>query len=95
MLSDQAASMLAKLCSHGPVLYIGLLMAIDPASVGRLSDMVIRVMHQFQHQVRGFPWQQRFYEPGAVNLSKAWRIAIRFTGLTLAAYAFLSIAAAG
>jgi hypothetical protein len=92
-MASDLVSVLIKLCSHGPVLYIGLLLAINPASVGRLAEMVMYAMHNFHRELRGFPWQQRLLGPEAVRVSKAWRIAIRVTGLTLAAYAFLSIAA--
>jgi len=93
VLPDQLPSVLMKLFSYGPVLYLGLLLAIDPAKVGRLAEMVIHAENTFQHQLRGIPWQHRWHGPEEVNVSKAWRVAIRFTGLTLAAHAFLSIAA--
>jgi hypothetical protein len=93
MVLDQAAHILVKLCSCGPLLFIGLLMAIDPASIARLSGMVAHALQNFEHGLRGFPWQERLRESDEAEVSKAGRIALRFTGLALAACAILYLAA--
>jgi hypothetical protein len=89
MVLDQAANMLVKLCSCGPLLYVGVLLAIDPASVVRLSGMVARGLHQLGHGLRGFPWPQGGRELEEPGVSAAWRLAVRFIGLALAACAVL------
>jgi hypothetical protein len=93
MVLDQAARILVRLCSCGPLLFIGLLMAIDPASVARLSEMLVRGRHNFGHGLRGFSWQERLCEPEEAKVSKAERIALRLAGLVLTACAVLYLAA--
>jgi len=93
MVLDQAAAILHRLCSCGPLLCIGLLMTIDPVGVARLPGMLIRGLHNFEHGLRGFPWQERLREPEEAKVSKAGRVALRFTGLVLAACAVLYLAA--
>ena len=94
MVLDQAAAILQRLCVCGPLLFIGLLMAIDPASIARLSEMVARALHNFEHGLRGFPWQERLHEPEASSVSVAWRITLRLIGFVLVACAILFLAAA-
>ena len=94
MPPDQAALILAKLCSFGPLLYIGLMLAIDPASILRLSRMTVHALHNFKHAWRGFPLQGWLREPELADLSKMGRIGVRLTGVILAACAVLSIAVA-
>ena len=92
MVLDQAAAILGRLCVCGPLLYIGLLMAIDPASIVRLSEMVARALHNFEHGLRGFPWREHFQEFEQAKISEAWRIGVRLIGLVLAACAILFLA---
>jgi hypothetical protein len=91
---NQAAAILQKLCVCGPLLFIGLLMAIDPASVFRLSGAVARALHRFEHGLRGFPWQEHVREIEEDNVSEAWRIALGLIGFVLVACAILFLAAA-
>ena len=94
MVLDQAAATLGKLCVCGPLLYVGLLLAIDPASVFRLSGAVARALHNFEHGLRGFPCQKHVREIEEANVSAAWRIALRLIGFVLVACAILFLAAA-
>jgi hypothetical protein len=70
MAFAQAATILVKLCFFGPVLYLGLLMAIDPASTARLLETFIRGMHNFEHALRRFPWQEPLRERKQADVSE-------------------------
>ena len=88
---DHVATFLIKLVFWGPVLYVALLMTIDPARVVRLTGMLIRRLNNFEHRLLGFHWQERVREPEEANASKGSRIGVRFIGLGLAAWALLSL----
>jgi hypothetical protein len=88
---DHVATFLIKLVFWGPVLYVALLMTIDPARVVRLPGMLIRGLNNFEHRLLGFHWQERLREPEEANASKRTRIGLRFSGLLLAAWALLSL----
>ncbi|MGA2737848.1 MAG: hypothetical protein ABSG65_10410 [Bryobacteraceae bacterium] len=94
MILDQAAAILGRLCVCGPLLYIGLLMAIDPVSIVRLSERLARGLRNIEHGMREFPLMEQFREPAEATISEAWRIASRLIGLALAACAILFLAAA-
>jgi hypothetical protein len=94
MIWDQAAAILGRLCVCGPLLCVGLLLAIDPASVFRLSGMLAHALQTFEHGLRGFPWLHHFREPEEAKISAAWRIALRLIGFVLVACAILFLAAA-
>jgi hypothetical protein len=89
MVLDQAAAILGRLCVCGPLLYVGLLMAIDPASVVRLSGMLARALRNLEHGLRGFAWLPHFGEPEEAEISAAWRIALRLIGFGLVTVAIL------
>jgi hypothetical protein len=66
-------------------------MTIDLARVVGLPGMLIRGLNNFEHRLLGFYWQERLREPEEANASKGSRIALRFSGVGLAAWALLSL----
>jgi hypothetical protein len=94
MLSDQAATLFARFCFCGPLLYIGLLMVIDPASFVRFAEMLSGVLRTFEQRFRGIQWGP-FSEPASFRVSSRTRKGVRFAGLVLTLYAFLLLAGLG
>lgn len=92
MFSHPAAALATRLYSAAPLLYIGLLMAIDPDSITKLSRMVQHGLHRFAHQLRGYFGQQLFTEHELSDLSRPGRIVTRLAGAALAGCAILYIA---
>jgi len=94
MLSDQAATLFARFCFCGPLLYIGLLMAIDPASFVRVAETLSRELRTFEHRIRGLQWGP-FLEPQSIHVSPRARKGVRFAGLVLSLFAVLLLAGFG
>jgi hypothetical protein len=88
---DDAATFFVRLCLCGPLLYIGLAIAIDPASLGRWAEALARELRTFEQRLKGVQWQEPLPEPGLVHCSPTVRNAVRFAGLVLIAFAFLHL----
>ena len=91
MVLDSAGTIFVRLCFSGPLLYIGLLMVIDPASFVTSLQTLACVLRTFEHRFHGFQWQERLSEPDSVQVSPGARKAVRFAGLALAAIALLGV----
>lgn len=91
MAPDHAATFLVRLCLAGPLLYIGLVMTIDPASLGRSAEALAHALRTFEQRLNGVQWQEPLRESGPVHLSPTVRNAVRFAGLVLTAFAFLHL----
>jgi hypothetical protein len=89
---DGARELLVRLCFSGPLLYIGLTMAMDPAGFVNSSAMLAGVLSTLAHRLRGLHGQEPLYGPGSVDVSGKTRFAVRFVGLALAACALLVLA---
>lgn len=94
MAWDQAGTLFTRLCICGPVLYIGLLMTINPAGFVTFSAMFAFVLRTFEQRFHGFSWQAPLHEPSPVNVSPGTRNAVRFTGVALSACALLLLVSA-
>jgi len=92
MAPDDAATFFARLCVSGPLLYIGLVMAMDPASLVRSAEALTHVLRTFEQRLKGVPWQEPLRESGSVHCSPTMRNGVRFAGLVLTAFAFLYLA---
>lgn len=83
--------MLVRLCYAGPLLYIGLAMALDPAGfVANLGNLEqgIRSFQQNQQGLRGRPPQGATSQPSA---SRTVNAAFRVAGTALAVIALLHL----
>jgi len=84
---DHARTIFASLCVCGPVLYVGLLMVIDPASLvialRSLAWSLAGVLRTFEHRFHGSQWHEQLQEPEAGPVSPAARLALKFAGLAL------------
>ena len=89
---DGARELFVRLCFSGPLLYIGLVMALDPAWFVTSSARLGRALRAFDNRLRGLHWQEPLWELDSAGESGKTRLAIRFAGLALTACAFLILA---
>ena len=75
-----------------PILYIALLMAIDPAAFVRYVEALSSELRMFEHRLHGFERQRRDYEPDPVEVSGRAGNVIRVIGIIVTAWAFLILA---
>ena len=92
MTPDDAATFFVRLCLCGPLLYIGLVIAIDPASLAKWAEALAHALRTFEQRLKEVQWQEPLREFGSVHVSPSARNAVRFAGLVLAAFAFLHLA---
>ena len=84
--------MLVRLCLSGPLIYIGLSMALDPDGfVAGLSNLM-RGIRNFEHQMREPRWQGPMREADSIVASVGLRACFRVAGAALAAIAELHLA---
>ena len=72
----------AVLVFSGPLFYIGLWMALDPAGVAWVPELIVRV---FRNAVNGSggPASEEIVEPEQTAISHRLRRALRFVGVAL------------
>lgn len=95
MLWDHAGALLARLCFSGPLLYIGLSMAIDPKGFVTLVEILSHTLRRFEQRLHGPDWKEPFREPPSVNVTPQARITVRLTGVALAIFALVVLGSAG
>ena len=78
MPPDNAATFFLRLCIDGPLLYIGLMMVLDPASLAKLLEALVDGLHTFGQRLNGVQWQAPVPESGSVHFSPTGRNAVRF-----------------
>jgi hypothetical protein len=72
----------------GPLFYIGLLMAVDPAGIPTLYQWLLRVFRHFVQRFGGLP-SEEIVEPEYTDISRrAWRV-LRLAGLALLVFAIV------
>jgi hypothetical protein len=72
----------AILVFSGPLFYIGLWMALDPAGIAWVPELIVRV---FRNAVKGSggPASEGILEPEQTAISHRLRRALRFAGVAL------------
>lgn len=76
----------AVLLFSGPLFYIGLWMAVDPAGFARLPELVVRVSRSLVRSLGGLP-SEEIVERAAI--SSRLRTALRFAGVALLLFAIV------
>ena len=71
----------AILLFSGPLFYIGLLMAVDPAGIPTICQWLVRVFRHFLQRLDGLP--SEIVEPEDTDVSRRVRRVFRFAGLAL------------
>jgi hypothetical protein len=77
----------AILVFSGPLFYIGLLMAVDPAGIPASSQWLLRVFRHFARRLRGLP--PEIVEPEYTDVSRRVRKVLRYTGVALLLFAIV------
>ena len=85
MVLDHIAAILVF---SGPLFYIGLWMALDPAGIAWLPELIVRV---FRNAVKssGGPASEDIGQPEQAAISPRLRRALRFAGVALLLFAIV------
>ena len=75
----------AILLFSGPVFYIGLWMAVDPASAAKFPELLFRFSRRLIRNLAGAP--DPVSKPKPAEISPKVRTALRFVGLALLLFA--------
>jgi hypothetical protein len=87
---EAAGAIFIRLWVTGPLLYVGLLLIIDPIGVVKSLEILTNALRTLEDRLRGVMWQVR--EPDPLKISPSARIAVQLAGLTLTTAAFLTLA---
>ena len=87
---DAASDLFIRLWITGPLLFLGLLMMIDPLGCVKSVEILTHALRTLEYRLRGAMWQVR--EPNPLQVSPRGRIAVQSAGLTLSIAAFLTLA---
>jgi hypothetical protein len=85
-----AGTIFVRLWICAPLLYIFVLMVIDPASFVKFSATLAGALRTFEQRLHGVEWQ--FREPDSFHVSPKAQFALRCTGLALAVCVALFLA---
>ncbi len=91
MTPGDVATFVLRLWIDGPLLYIGLTMAMDPAGLAKLLESLVRGLRTFEQRLNGVQWQAPLPESASVQFSPTARNAVRFAGLVVTAGAFVNL----
>ena len=83
--------MLVRLCLSGPLIYIGLLMALNPDGFVAGLGNVMRGIRNFEQSLREPRWQAPMRETDTFTVSGRTRAAFRAAGTALAVIALLHL----
>lgn len=72
----------AILLFSGPLFYVGLWMAIDPAGFARLPNLIVRVPRKLVQTLGGLPSEETV-EPERPAISQRLQTGVRFAGVVL------------
>jgi hypothetical protein len=89
---DSAGMLLVRLCLFGPLLYLGLVLVVDPSIVVTLGENFNLGLRNFEHQIQARPWRRPWRMLGRPPDSTAFRGGVRLAGFALCTFAFLHIA---
>ena len=81
---DYAGTIFCAFFVCGPVLYIGLLLLIDPASLVVSLRALAGVLRTLERRFHGSQWYEQLGEPARDPVSPIMRVALRLAGSALA-----------
>ncbi len=87
MLTDVDVLLFRRLLVAGPMIYLGLLMIVDPPRINRLLDGLVHAICRFENHFREALWQ----EPLDAAVSPVGPVAARVTGLIVTALGMVYI----
>jgi len=83
--------MLVRLCYSGPLLYIGLAMALDPAGFVANLGNLMQGIRRFEQHLQGWRGQPQMGDVRFPSASRAVRTAFRMAGVALAVISLLHL----
>jgi hypothetical protein len=83
--------MLVRLCLSGPLIYIGLSMALNPEGFVAVLGNVMRSIRNFEQALREPRWQAPMRGPDTLTISGRTRAAFRAAGTAVALIALLHL----
>lgn len=89
---EDVGRLLARLVVDGPLVYIGLVMALDPAGFVRHTGMIAVALRNFEHRLQGRESQEWWREQETVPAGRVTLLGLRTVGWGLVASAFLHLA---
>ena len=92
MMQTDFELMLVRLCLSGPLMYIGLAMALDPDGFIAMLGNVMRNIRNFEQHMREPRWQGPMRETDSIVASAGMRVCFRMAGGALAVVAVLHLA---
>jgi hypothetical protein len=72
----------------GPLFFVGLLMAVDPAGIPTLYQWLLRVFRHFVQRLCGLP-SEEIVEPEYTDISRRVRRILRLAGVALLVFAIV------
>ena len=77
----------AILFFSGPLVYLGLFMAVDPAAIAALPRLLVRAFKNFGRTLSGLPSGEANPEAESGDISRRLRTALRLVGVVLLLFA--------
>jgi hypothetical protein len=81
---DYAGTIFCAFFVCGPVLYIGVLMLIDPASFLKSLIALAGVLRTLEGRFHGYQWHEQLQAPAGNPVSPIMRVTLRLAGSALA-----------
>jgi hypothetical protein len=87
---EAAAEIFVRLWITAPLLFVGLLLMIDPLGCVKSVEILTHALRTLEYRLRGAVWQVR--EPDPVQVTPRGRMAVQLAGFGLTTAAFLTLA---
>jgi hypothetical protein len=87
---EAAAEIFVRLWITAPLLFVGLLMIMDPLGCVKSVEILTHALRTLEYRLRGVMWHVR--EPDPVQVTPRGRVALQLAGFALTTAAFLTLA---
>ena len=91
VLAD-VAEILGRLCATAPLVFAGLILAIDPLKFLNIVGTVSDGLQRFRDHLQSSPWENPFLGAQSVPDTPRTRVVVRILGLALAAAGLVHLA---
>jgi hypothetical protein len=90
-MDADVAKLILRFLIAGPLLYIGLCMAVDPSGFARTLACFVRELNEFEARLLGYRDRQVWAEPVLDGLSRSARWGFRLGGWAVCAAALVHL----
>lgn len=94
LVLGRALEILGRLCLTGPLLYIGLLMVVEPANFVRITEMFTTAVRNFERHLSKARIWEPLDQPAPLCVTAKVRFVVRLFGLCFSAIAIAFFVAA-